>query len=137
MELRDLPTLNASLNALATVLLVYGFVLIRQGRRAAHQKAMLAALATSTLFLICYLVYHYNVGSVRFQKEGPVRSVYFTILITHTVLAAFVPFLAGITLWRAWKGDFARHRKIAKVTLPIWLYVSVTGVIVYWMLYRL
>ncbi|MDX2153407.1 MAG: DUF420 domain-containing protein [Bryobacteraceae bacterium] len=137
MELRDLPTVNASLNALATLLLVYGYVLIRQGRKEAHRKVMLAALATSALFLVCYLVYHFNVGSVRFQKQGPIRTVYFTVLLTHTVLAAAVPFLAGITLFRAWKGSFARHRAIARITLPIWLYVSVTGVVVYWMLYRL
>jgi uncharacterized membrane protein YozB (DUF420 family) len=133
----DLPTVNASLNALAAILLSVGYVLIRQGRREAHRKVMLAAFATSVLFLICYLVYHFQVGSVRFQKTGLVRTVYFTILISHTVLAAAVPPLAIVTLSRALKARFAAHRAIARWTLPIWLYVSVTGVMVYWMLYRL
>ncbi len=137
MDYRDLPALNATLNATATVLLVVGYRLIRAGKREAHRKAMLAAFAVSVLFLISYLVYHAQVGSVPFQKQGFIRTVYFFILITHVVLAALVPFLAGVTLWRAWKGQFARHRKIARWTFPIWLYVSVTGVIVYFMLYQL
>ena len=137
MEVRDLPAVNATLNATATALLIYGYRLIRAGKREAHQKAMLGAFAMSVLFLICYLVYHAQVGSVPFQKQGPIRTVYFFILITHVVLAATVPVLAGITLWRAYKGQFARHRKIAKWTFPIWLYVSVTGVIVYLMLYQM
>lgn len=98
---------------------------------------MLAAFTTSILFLVCYLVYHVQVGSVPFRKTGLIRTVYFSILLTHTVLAATVPVLAGMTLWRAYKGRFAPHRKLARWTLPIWLYVSVTGVVVYWMLYRL
>lgn len=98
---------------------------------------MLAAFATSILFLVCYLVYHFQVGSVKFQKQGSIRTVYFTILLTHTVLAAAVPPLAIISLKRAWSNRFALHKKIARVTLPIWLYVSVTGVIVYWMLYQM
>ena len=98
---------------------------------------MLAAFTVSVLFLISYLVYHAQAGSVRFQKSGPIRSVYFTILISHTILAAAVPVLAIITLRRALKGNFSRHRRIARWTLPIWLYVSVTGVAVYWMLYRI
>ncbi|MBM3795082.1 MAG: DUF420 domain-containing protein [Acidobacteria bacterium] len=137
MTLQDLPTLNASLNATSAVLLLTGWYLILQGKREAHRKAMLAALATSALFLAAYLVYHLNVGSVRFQREGTIRTVYLTILFTHTVLAAAVPVLAAITLRRAWAGRFDRHRRIARWTLPIWLYVSVTGVIVYWMLYRM
>ena len=137
MEVRDLPALNATLNATATVLLIVGYRLIRAGRREAHQKTMLAAFAVSVLFLISYVVYHAQVGSVPFQKRGLVRTVYFLILITHVVLAALVPFLAGVTLWRAWKGQFARHRRVARWTFPIWLYVSVTGVIVYLMLYQL
>lgn len=132
-----LPTVNAALNATAAILLITGYILIRQGRKEAHRKVMLAAFATSVLFLICYLVYHFQVGSVRFQKQGTIRTVYLSILLTHTVLAAAVPPLAIITLRRAWRGQFALHRKIARVTLPIWLYVSVTGVVVYWMLYRL
>ncbi len=137
MSAADLPTVNASLNGLAAILLSVGYILIRQGRREAHRKVMLAAFATSVLFLICYLVYHFQVGSVRFQKTGLVRTVYFTILISHTVLAAAVPPLAIVTLSRALKARFAAHRAIARWTLPIWLYVSVTGVMVYWMLYRL
>ena len=137
IAVQDLPTVNASLNAVATVLLVTGYALIRQGRREAHRKVMLAALATSALFLVCYLVYHFQVGSVRFQGTGTIRTVYFSILLTHTVLAAAVPPLALITLSRALKSRWTLHRKIARWTLPIWLYVSVTGVVVYWMLYRM
>lgn len=136
-EVPALPTVNAVLNAASAVLLVWGYALIRQGRKAAHQKVMLAAFTTSILFLVCYLVYHVQVGSVPFRKTGLIRTVYFSILLTHTVLAATVPVLAGMTLWRAYKGRFAPHRKLARWTLPIWLYVSVTGVVVYWMLYRL
>jgi uncharacterized membrane protein YozB (DUF420 family) len=98
---------------------------------------MITAFAVSVAFLISYLIYHAQVGSVRFQKTGPIRTVYLSILLTHTVLAAAVPFLAGITLFRGWTGRYEMHRRIARWTLPIWLYVSVTGVIVYWMLYRL
>jgi uncharacterized membrane protein YozB (DUF420 family) len=98
---------------------------------------MAAAFTVSVLFLVSYLVYHYQVGSVKFTGTGPIRTVYFTVLITHSVLAAFVPFLAVITLWRAVKGQFEKHRRIARWTLPIWLYTSVTGVVVYWMLYRM
>jgi len=133
----DLPSVNASLNALAAILLILGYVLIRQGRREAHRKAMLAAFATSVVFLICYLVYHFQVGSVRFQRTGIIRTIYFSILISHTILAAAVPPLAIITLNRALKSRFPAHRAIARWTLPIWLYVSVTGVVVYWMLYRM
>ncbi len=137
MTLRDLPTLNAALNATATLLLLAGFWMIRRGRREVHRKLMLGALGASILFLVSYLVYHFQVGSVRFQKTGTIRTVYLTILATHTVLAAAVPFLAVITLRRALAGQFSRHRAIARWTLPIWLYVSVTGVVVYWMLYRM
>lgn len=137
MDVRDLPTLNACLNGSAAVLLVWGYALIRSGRREAHKRVMLAAFAVSIAFLISYLIYHAQVGSVRFQGVGAIRTVYLGILLTHTILAALVPFLAGITLYRGLKGDFARHRRIARWTLPIWLYVSVTGVVVYWMLYQL
>ncbi|HYP05814.1 MAG TPA: DUF420 domain-containing protein [Bryobacteraceae bacterium] len=137
MDVRDLPTLNACLNASAAILLVWGYSLIRQGRRETHKRVMLAAFTMSVLFLVSYLVYHAQVGSVRFEKTGAIRTVYLGILLTHTVLAALVPFLAGFTLYRGLKGDFTRHRRIARWTLPIWLYVSVTGVIVYWMLYRM
>jgi uncharacterized membrane protein YozB (DUF420 family) len=137
MDYRDLPALNAALNATATVLLVVGYRLIRAGKREAHQKAMLGAFGMSVLFLTSYLIYHAQVGSVPFEKQGFIRMVYFFILITHVILAALVPFLAGVTLWRAWKGQFDRHSKIARWAFPIWLYVSVTGVIVYLMLYQL
>ena len=136
MTLRDLPTLNAILNATAALLLVVGYVLIRRGQRSAHKRAMLAAFACSTLFLIGYLIYHANVGSTPFPGQGTIRKVYFSILISHTVLAATVPVLAIVTLTRGLRGRFAQHKRIARWTLPIWLYVSVTGVAVYWMLYR-
>ncbi len=132
-----LPTINATLNATAAVLLIWGYTLIRRKRVETHRKVMTAAFVTSCLFLICYLVYHAQVGSVPFQKTGFIRTVYFTILITHTSLAAAVPVLAVITLRRARAGNFAKHRAIARWTLPIWLYVSVTGVVVYLMLYHL
>lgn len=136
-EARDLPAVNATLNATATCLLLYAYRLIRAGKREQHKKVMLAAVAVSALFLVCYLVYHAEVGSVPFQKQGLIRTVYFAILISHVILAAFVPVLAGVTLWRAYKGRFDRHRAIAKITFPIWLYVSVTGVLVYLMLYQM
>lgn len=132
-----LPTLNAILNATAATLLVIGYVLIRRGHRERHKQVMLSALGCSAAFLISYLYYHYQVGSVRFEGEGTVRTVYLGILLTHTVLAAAVPFLAVITVVLGLRGRYERHRKIARVTLPIWLYVSVTGVVVYWMLYRM
>ncbi len=137
MQVTDLPTVNACLNGLAAVFLVVGYVLIRSGRRNAHRFSMLAAFCCSIAFLVSYLTYHYQVGSVRFQSTGTVRTVYLTILLTHTVLAALVPFLAATTVWRAWRGQFARHKALARWTLPIWLYVSVTGIVIYWMLYRM
>lgn len=137
ISLTDLPTVNASLNAVAAVLLVVGWRLIRRGRVRAHRAVMLSAFGCSVLFLVSYLIYHYQVGSVRFQGTGAVRTVYFSVLLTHTVLAALVPFLAAVTLIRALRARFARHKAIARWTLPIWLYVSVTGVVVYVMLYHL
>lgn len=137
MTVHDLPAVNASLNATATVLLLLGYSFIRQGKREQHRKVMLAAFGVSVLFLICYVIYHAQVGSVRFQGQGWLRPVYFTILVSHVLLAATVPVFAIVTLRRALKGDFAKHRKIARVTYPIWLYVSITGVVVYLMLYRL
>ncbi len=137
MGVRDLPAVNAALNATAAVLLIWGYTLIRRRKIATHRKVMTAAFSVSILFLISYLVYHAQVGSVRFQRTGAIRSVYLTILFTHTLLAAAVPVLAIITLRRALRGDYVRHRAIAVWTFPIWLYVSVTGVVVYWMLYRL
>ena len=133
----DLPLVNASLNAIATVLLIFGYVCIRQRRIAAHRAAMVAAFATSVLFLISYLIYHAHAGSRPFPGQGNIRVIYFVILITHIVLAATIPPLAGITLWRAYRRRFDRHMKIARWTLPLWLYVSITGIVVYWMLYQL
>ena len=124
------------MNATSAVLLAIGYVLIRSGRRDAHKKTMLAAFSVSVVFLICYLIYHAQVGSVKYQGTGTIRTVYLTILLTHTILAASVPVLAIITLRRALKGNFPHHRKIARWTLPIWMYVNVTGVVVYLMLYQ-
>ena len=135
--MRNLPTLNAFLNALSAGLLVRGYLLIRQGRREEHKRTMLMAFTTSVLFLISYLVYHYGVGSVKFQGQGAIRVVYFAILLSHTVLAAAVAPMAIMTLRRGLKGNFAGHKKLARVTLPIWLYVGVTGVVIYLMLYHL
>jgi uncharacterized membrane protein YozB (DUF420 family) len=136
MTVRDLPTLNAALNATSAALLVLGWFLIRAGRREAHRKTMTAALTCSALFLVSYLAYHAQVGSVRFAGTGAARTVYFAILLTHTVLAAAVAPLAVTAFVLARKGRFATHRTLARWTLPIWLYVSVTGVVVYVMLYR-
>jgi putative membrane protein len=136
MTVHDLPAVNATLNAIAAVLLTIAFVLIRKGRVEAHRRTMLAAFVTSSLFLVCYIVYHAQVGSVRFTRQGFVRPLYFGILITHVTLAAAVLPLAIITLSRALKARYDRHRAIARWTLPIWLYVSVTGVLVYVLLYQ-
>lgn len=136
MTLHDLPAVNASLNAVSGVLLLTGYALIRARRIEQHRLCMLAAFATSALFLICYLVYHAQVGSVPFTRQGFVRPLYFTILITHVILAAAVPPLAIVTLSRGLKKRFLRHRAIARWTFPIWLYVSVTGVLVYVLLYQ-
>ena len=137
MSVHDLPSINAALNATAAVLLFWGYTLIRRKRIGTHRKVMLAAFVTSSLFLICYLVYHAQVGSVRYQRTGLLRTVYLSILATHTILAAAVPPLAILTLSRGLRARYDRHRAIARWTLPIWLYVSVTGVVVYLMLYRL
>lgn len=132
-----LPSINAALNATAAVLLVRGYWLIRRKRIAQHRRTMIAAFVVSCLFLVCYLVYHASAGSVRFQGTGAIRAVYLSILATHTVLAAAVPFLAVVTLRRGLAGRYDAHRRLARWTFPIWLYVSVTGVVVYVMLYRL
>ena len=136
MTVHDLPAVNATLNALSGVLLLAGYLLIRARRIEPHRRCMLAACATSALFLACYLVYHYEVGSVPFTRQGIVRPIYFSILITHVVLAAAVPPLALVTLSRGLQARYAKHRAIARWTLPIWLYVSVTGVLVYVLLYQ-
>jgi uncharacterized membrane protein YozB (DUF420 family) len=135
--LRDLPAINATLNATAAVLLVWGYALIRQGRRRAHRRAMMAAFVVSCLFLAGYLIYHALFGAKYFPHSGAIRVLYLSILLTHTVLAAAVPVLAIVTLTLALRGRFEKHRALARGTLPVWLYVSVTGVIVYWMLYRM
>jgi uncharacterized membrane protein YozB (DUF420 family) len=132
-----LPSVNAFLNATAAVLLVWGYTLIRRKQIQAHRKVMTAAFVTSCLFLVCYIAYHVQVGSVRFQHSGTLRTVYLSILVTHTILAAIVPVLAIITLRRGLAARYDKHRKIARWTLPIWLYVSVTGVVVYVMLYHM
>ena len=137
MTVSDLPALNATLNATSAVLLTTGWILIRRGRIAQHRAVMIAAVCTSILFLISYLIYHAQVGSVRFTKQGPIRAVYFTILLTHTVLAVAIVPLVLVTLTRALRARYERHRRIARWTMPIWLYVSVTGVIVYLMLYQM
>jgi uncharacterized membrane protein YozB (DUF420 family) len=137
VRIADLPAINATLNGVAAVLLIIGYTLIRRGRIAQHRAVMLTAFGTSILFLISYLVYHAHVGSKHFPGQGPVRFVYFAILVSHTALAATVPVLALITLSRGLSARYDRHRAIARWTLPIWLYVSVTGVVVYLMLYQL
>lgn len=137
MTIADLPAVNATLNATSAVLLVTAWILIKRGRWIAHRNVMLAAVCTSVLFLISYLTYHAQVGSVRFTKQGPIRLVYFTILLTHTVLAAVIVPMVIVTLRRGLAARYDRHRRIARWTLPLWLYVSITGVIVYVMLYRM
>jgi uncharacterized membrane protein YozB (DUF420 family) len=137
MTFSDLPTLNASLNGITTVLLTAGYILVRGRRLVAHRICMLTAVLTSALFLASYVVYHLQVGSVRFQGTGWVRPVYFTVLISHVFLAAAVVPLVLWTLARALRGRFDRHAALARWTLPVWLYVSLTGVIVYLMLYRM
>jgi len=132
-----LPAANAALNATSALLLAAGYLAIRRRNVAAHRACMLAAFGTSCLFLISYVTYHYRVGSVSFEGHGWIRVVYFVLLISHIVLAAAIVPLALTTIYRAWGGQFERHMKIARWTLPVWLYVSVTGVVVYWMLYRL
>jgi putative membrane protein len=136
VTVEDLPALNASLNALSGILLVIGYAFIRTRRVEMHRRCMLAAFATSSLFLVSYLVYHAQVGSVPFTREGFVRPVYFTILVTHVVLAALVVPLAVVTLSRGLQGRYDQHIRIARWTFPIWLYVSVTGVLVYVLLYQ-
>jgi putative membrane protein len=137
ISLHDLPAVNAFLNGAAAVLLVTGYILIRRHRPMMHKKVMLAAFVTSCAFLTCYLIYHAHVGSVPFGHAGILRTVYLSILVTHTTLAAAVPPLAIITLSRGLSSRFDKHRAIARWTLPIWLYVSVTGVVVYLMLYQI
>lgn len=137
MSYADLPGLNATLNSISAVLLAAGYLQIRRRRVAAHRACMLAAFAVSTAFLVSYLVYHAHAGSVPFRRQGWIRPVYFSILISHIVLAAAILPMAILTLYRAWRERFEAHRRLARWTLPVWLYVSVTGVVVYLMLYQL
>lgn len=136
-SVRSLPTVNAGLNALAALLLVLGWVLIKQRRETAHKWVMISALGVSIAFLACYVVYHLEVGSVKFQGPPGVRTLYLGLLLTHVVLAATVPALAVATIYLALRERRAAHRRLARWTLPIWLYVSVTGVVIYAMLYHL
>lgn len=137
MSVYDLPALNATLNALAATCLLAGYVLIRRGHREAHRNAMITALAFSAAFLASYLVYHYHVGSRPFTGQGAIRTVYFAILITHVVLAIVIVPMVLVTVSRALTARFDQHRRIARWTWPLWMYVSVTGVIVYLMLYQM
>lgn len=137
MTVNDLSHVNAGLNAVSTVLILTGYMMIRRKRIAAHRACMISATVVSTAFLVCYLIYHYTAGHVQFTHQGPVKHVYHGILLTHIVLAAATPFLVLITLYRALRNQLDRHRRIAVWTLPIWLYVSFTGVVIYVMLYHL
>ena len=129
--------LNATLNGTSAILLALGYNAIRSGKRELHKKLMVSAFAVSTVFLISYLIYHYRVGHVRFQGQGWIRPVYFTLLISHTILAIVIVPMILVTLRRAWLEKFDKHRLIARYTLPLWMYVSVTGVIVYLLLYQI
>jgi len=137
IDVSALPSLNALLNGLSAVLLSVGYLFIRRKKVAAHKACMLTAFSLSTLFLISYVIYHYHAGSKPFGGVGVTRMIYFPLLISHILLAAAIVPLALTTIYRAWGGEFERHKRIARFTLPVWLYVSVTGVIVYWMLYWL
>jgi len=137
MTILDLPGVNATLNGVSALLLVAGYRFIRRGEVERHRLCMVTAFAVSVLFLVSYVVYHYNVGSTRFPGTGWVRSVYLTLLGSHVFLAALVPPLAIVTLYRGARGDVSRHRRIARITLPVWIYVSVTGVVIYVLLYGL
>lgn len=131
MDLIHLPLINSILNSIATLLLLVGFVLIKSGKKVQHQKVMWAAFIVSGLFLINYLIFHYQVGSVKFLGEGLIRPIYFTILITHIILAVAIVPLVLLTLTRAVKKRFELHKKIARITWPLWMYVSITGVVIY------
>ncbi len=138
MTISDLPAVNASLNTLATILLLVGYVQIKRKRESSHKVMMISAFATSVVFLVCYVVYHLNTQVVsHFGGPAALKPVDFTMLISHIILAAAVPPLCVTTLWRAWKGQFDKHRRIARITFPIWLYVSITGVFIYLTLYHL
>ena len=135
--IHHLPLIDATLNASSAILLICGFYFIRRKNIPAHKACMLGALATSILFLICYLTYHYVHGVTRFPGHGLIRTFYLGLLASHTILAVVIVPLVLTTLYRAWRQSFDRHRRIARWTLPLWIYVSVTGVVVYWMLYHM
>lgn len=137
ITISDLPTVNATLNTISAIFLTTGFFMIRMRKTVAHRNCMIAAFVVSGLFLTSYLIYHYHAGSTPFEGSGWIRTIYFAILIPHIILAALILPLALITLYFALRKQFIKHRRIARWTLPIWLYVSVTGIIVYWMLYHL
>ena len=137
MEITDLPALNATLNATSALCLTLGYIFIRRRDRVNHKRAMLTALGTSALFLVSYVIYHANVGSKPFPGQGPIRAVYLTILLTHIVLAAVIVPMALMTANRGLRARFDRHVALARWTLPLWMYVSVTGVVIYLMLYKL
>ena len=137
LEISNLPTVNAILNSTSAVLLIIGYVFIRNQKIDQHKKFMFAAFGVSVLFLISYCIYHANAGSTKFLHEGWIRPIYFLILISHIILAFIIIPLALVTLYFAWREKFDKHQKIAKITFPIWLYVSVTGVLIYLMLYHM
>jgi len=137
LTLQQLPALNAALNATCAALLCLAFYFIRRRNIPAHKATMVLAVIVSALFLTSYLFYHFHAGSTRFTGVGTIRAVYFTVLISHTILAMVIVPLVIVTLFRAWRTDFARHARVARWTWPLWMYVSVTGVVIYWMLYRL
>lgn len=137
MDISVLPHFQASCNMVTAALLLCGFYFIRIGKKEIHRACMVSALVTAVLFMMSYLTYHYFVGTFKFAGTGPVRALYFFILATHTVLAAVIFPMVFFTIYRAWKGNREGHKKIARWTLPIWLYVSVTGIVVYWMLYHM
>jgi uncharacterized membrane protein YozB (DUF420 family) len=131
------PAIDAALNATSAILLTIGYIFIRRGNVRAHRACMVSAVVTSALFLVCYIWYHAHHGVTRFSGHGVVRPIYFTLLTSHTILAVVIVPLVAVTLYRAWREMFDRHKRIARWTLPLWVYVSVTGVVVYWMLYQL
>jgi len=136
MSGNDLPTLNAVLNSFSAIFLITGYIYIKKKNRAAHEKAMLIAFSLSALFLVSYVIYHYTAGATTFTAEGWIRPVYFSVLITHTILAIVVLPPIFILLYRAWKKQYSKHAKLARWTFPVWLYVSVTGVLIYMILYH-
>ncbi len=136
MTLQDLPTLNASLNTIAGFLLLNGYIAIKKGKKELHKKLMISALGFSAAFLTSYLIYHYNVPSKKFPDLGWIKTLYLIILVPHIILAALMVPMILKTFWHAFRGEWDRHKKIAKITFPIWMYVSVTGVLVYLMLYQ-